>query len=155
GAWVQVLAGPPAAAESWTEAVERRSSDGAVQTDGPLALLKAALCRHGVKQMRADARAALGLAPTGRELMAAAQLLVAISDLLAGDLDSADHGLADAAQVGEELGADVAMVALAERSILAMGRGDWQQAELLAERARTAAREEWLEQYVSSALLHV
>ena len=155
GAWVQVLAGHPAAAERSTEAVERRSSDGAVQTDGPLALLKAALCRHGVKQMRADARAALGLAPTGGELMAAAQLLVAISDLLAGDLDSADHGLADAAQVGEELGADVAMVALAERSILAMGRGDWQQAELLAERARTAARDEWLEQYVSSALLHV
>ena len=159
GAWVHVLAGHPAAAERWTEAIERWQSDrapaDALQTDGPFALLKAALCRHGVKQMRADALAALGLAPTGSELLAAAQLLVAISDLLAGDLDSADHGLAAAAQVGEELGADVALVALAERSILAMGRGDWQQAELLAERARSAAREEWLEQYVSSALLHV
>jgi LuxR family transcriptional regulator, maltose regulon positive regulatory protein len=57
--------------------------------------------------------------------------------------------------VGEELGIDIAMVALAERSILAMRRGDWQQAELLAERAGTAARPEWLEQYVTSALLHV
>ena len=155
GAWVHALGGHPAAAERWTEAVERWPDGGADQTDGPLALLKAALCRHGVKQMRADARAAFGLAPTGSELLAAAQLLVAIADLLAGDLDSADHGLAVAAQVGEELGADVALVALAERSILAMGRGDWQQAELLAERARSAAREEWLEQYVSSALLHV
>jgi LuxR family maltose regulon positive regulatory protein len=160
GAWLNALAGHPAAAERWTEAAERWSSgdtpaDANLPIDRPLALLKAALCRHGVEQMQTDAEVALGLAPTGSSLQATAQLLLGISHLLAGDLDSADHHLADAAQVGEELGIDIAMVALAERSILAMRRGDWQQAELLAERAGTAARPEWLEQYLTSALLHV
>jgi LuxR family transcriptional regulator, maltose regulon positive regulatory protein len=160
GAWLNALAGQPAAAERCTEAVERRPAadppaDGTLPVDGPLALLQAALCRHGVEQMRADAQAALRLAPTGGVLQATARLLLGVSQLLAGDLDSADHSLADAAQAGEELGVDVAMVALAELSILAMNRGDWPQAELLAERARTAARAEWLEQYVSGALLHV
>jgi LuxR family transcriptional regulator, maltose regulon positive regulatory protein len=160
GAWLNALAGHPAAAERWTEAAERRSyddtpADTVLRIDRPLALLRAALCRHGVEQMRSDAEVALRLAPTGSTLQGTAQLLLGISHLLAGDLDAADHSLADAVQVGEELGVDVAMVALAERSLLAMSRGDWQQAELLAERARTAARPEWLEQYVSSALLHV
>jgi LuxR family transcriptional regulator, maltose regulon positive regulatory protein len=160
GAWLNALAGHPAAAERCAEAVERRPSevapaDGTLPVEGPLALLEAALCRHGVERMRADVRAALRLTPTGSVLQATARLLLGISHLLAGDLHSADHSLADAAQMGEELGVDVAVVALAERSILAMNRGDWQQAELLAERARAAARAEWLEQYVSSALLHL
>src|SRR5215218_4793366 len=127
GAWVNALAGRPAAAERWTEAAERRASedppaDGILPVDGSLALLKAALCRRGVEEMRSDATDA--------------------------------HSLANAAQAGEELGVDVAPVALAERSILAMGRGDWPLAEDLAERARGGARPEWLERYAASALLY-
>jgi LuxR family transcriptional regulator, maltose regulon positive regulatory protein len=71
--------------------------------------------------------------------------------MAAGDVGSADHSLANAALAGEELGVDVATVALAERSILAMNRGDWQLAELLVDRARAAARPHWLEEYVQRA----
>ena len=159
GAWVNALAGRPAAAERWTEAAERWASDdppadGILPVDGSLALLKAALCRRGVEEMRTDATDALRLAPTGSPPQATAQLLLGIAHLLAGDLSSADHSLANAAQAGEELGVDVAPVALAERSILAMGRGDWPLAEDLAERARRSARSEWLERYAASALLY-
>src|SRR5829696_1514785 len=159
GAWVNALAGRPAAAERWTEAAERQASDdppvdGILPVDGSLALLKAALCRQGVEEMRTDAADALRLAPTGSPPQATAQLLLGIAHLLAGDLTSADHSLAYAAQAGEELGVDVAPVALAERSILAMGRGDWPLAEDLAERARGSARPEWLERYGASALLY-
>ena len=159
GAWVNALAGRPAAAERWTEAAERWAAgdppaDGILPIDGSLALLKAALCRRGVEEMRADATDALKLAPTGSPPQATAQLLLGIAHLLAGDLTSADHSLAYAAQAGEELGVDVAPVALAERSILAMGRGDWPLAEDLAERARGSARPEWLERYGASALLY-
>jgi LuxR family maltose regulon positive regulatory protein len=159
GAWVNALAGRPAAAERWTEAAERWASDdppadGILPIDGSLALLKAALCRRGVEEMRTDATDALRLAPTGSPPQATAQLLLGIAHLLAGDLSSADHSLANAAQAGEELGVDVAPVALAERSILAMGRGDWPLAEDLAERARRSARSEWLERYAASALLY-
>jgi len=159
GAWVNALAGRPAAAERWTEAAERQASgdppaDGILPVDGSLALLKAALCRRGVQEMRTDAADALSLAPTGSPPQATAQLLLGIAHLLAGDLSSADHSLANAAQAGEELGVDVAPVALAERSILAMGRGDWPLAEDLAERARGSAHPELLERYAASALLY-
>jgi LuxR family maltose regulon positive regulatory protein len=159
GAWLNALAGRPAAAERWSETVERWPSDGAAAAgilppDGSLALLKAALCRRGVDQMQADAETALRLVPTGTPPQAAAQLLLGIACMLAGDRSAADHHLANAAQAGEELGVDVATVALAERSILAMGRGDWSQAEVLAERAYAGARPEWLEQYAAGALLH-
>src|SRR5215218_187878 len=158
GAWVNALAGRPAAAERWTEAAERRASedppaDGILPVDGSLALLKAALCRRGVQEMRTDAADALSLAPTGSPPQATAQLLLGIAHLLAGDLSSADHSLANAAQAGEELGVDVAPVALAERSILAMGRGDWPLAEDLAERARGSAHPELLERYAASPQL--
>jgi LuxR family maltose regulon positive regulatory protein len=158
GAWVSALTGRPAAAERWRETVERWPSDdpaggGTLPVDGSLALLEAALCRRGVERMQADAETALRLAPTGTPPQAAAQLLLGIAYLLAGDLGSADHSLANAAQAGEELGVDVATIAFAERSILAMGRGDWSQAELLTERARAGARPEWLERYAASALL--
>jgi LuxR family maltose regulon positive regulatory protein len=159
GAWLSALGGRPAAAERWSETLEKWPSDDAASdrgrpADGWLALLNAALCRHGVEHMQADAETALSLAPTGTPPQAAARLLLGIADLLAGDLSSADHNLSGAAQAGEELGIDVAMVALTERSILAMGWGDWSQAELLTERARAIARPQWLERYAAGALLY-
>jgi LuxR family transcriptional regulator, maltose regulon positive regulatory protein len=158
GAWVNAFTGRPAAAERWAEAASRTPSDaarpgGGVAPDG-LALLGAARCRDGVGQMRRDAGLALELAPTGSPSQASAQLLLGIAHLLAGDPDAADHSLADAVEVGEDAGVDSAMVALAERSLLAMARGEWQQAEAMAERAAAGARRTWLEQYPSGALLH-
>ena len=65
-----------------------------------------------------------------------------MSHLLAGRLDQAER-LADAAEVGEDAGVDVGMLALAERPALAMARGEWRQAEALAERASAGARDAW------------
>jgi len=152
GAWTNAVAGRPAAAERWADSAER-APDGAPSTGGPLALLRAALCRAGGQQMASDAELALALAPAGSAWQASAQLLLGISHLLAGDLDLADQCLADAVEVGEDAGAGSAMVALAERSILAMGRGDWRQAEALAERAGAGARGACLERHPGGALL--
>ena len=159
GAWMHMLGGHPAAAERWAEAAERRSypgamPDGTTSIDGWLALLKAMLCRDGVAQMRADAEIALALVPAGSLLRASAQLLLGIAHLLAGDPDLADRLLAAAAEAGEAAGADTTTLALAERSILALAREDWSQAEILAERARSTARRAWLEEYVTSVLLY-
>jgi LuxR family maltose regulon positive regulatory protein len=159
GAWISALTGHPAAAERWADAARRASAtDGTpgsgAPTEGPQALLRAALCRGGVEQMGTDAELALVLAPAGGTGQAMAQLLVGISHLLAGRADQADRQLADAAEVGEDAGIDSATLALAERSTLAMARGEWPQAEALAEEARAGARGAWLERYPSSALLH-
>jgi LuxR family maltose regulon positive regulatory protein len=157
GAWVAALTGHPTAAERWAGAARRapaRGGPGAAPAEGPQALLGAALCRGGVEQMGTDAELALVLAPTGSAWQAAAQLLLGISHLLAGRHDQAERHLADAAEVGGDAGVDVGTLALAERAVVAMARGDWRQAGALAELASAGACDAWLERYASGALLH-
>jgi LuxR family maltose regulon positive regulatory protein len=159
GAWVNTVGGPAAAAERWAEVAEAAAAGAGrapadPSTDGPLALLRAARCRAGARQMAADAELALALAPAGSGWQAWAQLLLGISRLLAGDLEAADRSLADATETGEYAGVDAATVALAERAILAMARGDWERAEALTGRAQAGARPAWLERYPAGALLH-
>jgi len=156
---VHALAGHPIAAERWADAAEHGASgplpDGSGPLEGWLALLRAALCRHGVERMRTDAEVALVLAPSDSPLRATLLMLLGVSHLLSGDPGIADDVLAEAVAVAEGSGAtDTAVVALAERAILAIGRREWSEAELLVERARSIARRAWLEEYVTSALLY-
>jgi LuxR family maltose regulon positive regulatory protein len=160
GAWTQALGGHAAAAERWADAAERGSyegmlPDGSASIAGWRALLRAKLCRHGVRQMRADAELALTLIPVGSLWRAPAQLLLGISHLLAGDLGVADHALAAAVEVAQDSGATVAAsVALAERAILAIGRQDWQAAETLVNQARSVVASARLEECVTSLVAY-
>jgi LuxR family transcriptional regulator, maltose regulon positive regulatory protein len=160
GAWIQALGGHAAAAERWADAAERGSyqgilPDGSASIDGWRALLRAKLCRHGIKQMRADAEVALALIPVGSLWRAPAQLLLGISCLLADDLEVADDLLAEAVEVAEDAGATVAAtVGLAEQAILAIGRQDWREAELLVERARSVVGTAHLEDCTTSVMVY-
>jgi LuxR family maltose regulon positive regulatory protein len=160
GAWVQALGGHAAAAERWADAAERGSyqgmlPDGSASIEGWRALLRAKLCRHGIRQMRADAELALTLIAVGSLWRAPAQLLLGISHLLAGDLGVADRVLVEAAEVAQDTGATVAAtVALAERAILAIGRQDWHDAETLVEQARSVVATAHLEECVTSLVLY-
>jgi LuxR family maltose regulon positive regulatory protein len=160
GAWIQALGGHAAAAERWADAAERGSyagmlPDGSASIEGWRALLRAKLCRHGVRQMRADAELALQLIPLGSLWRAPAQLLLGISHLLAGDLGVADRVVAEAVEAAQDTGATVAAsVALAERAILAIGRQDWHDAETLVEQARSVVARAHLEECVTSLVLY-
>jgi LuxR family transcriptional regulator, maltose regulon positive regulatory protein len=159
GAWLSALGGRPAAAERWADAAARGSfeeplPDGSSSVDGWMAVLGATLCRDGAARMRTDAETALALLPMVSMWRPTVHLMLGISHLLAGDLDAADRVLADAAELGEDAGVDIATVALAERCLVAISRGEWQQAETLAERARSNSRGVWLEQHLTSILLH-
>jgi LuxR family transcriptional regulator, maltose regulon positive regulatory protein len=159
GAWIQVLGCRAAAAERWADAAERGSyagmlPDGSASIEGWRALLRAKLCRHGVRQMRADAELALALIPVGSLWRAPAQLLLGISHVLAGDLGVADRIMAEAVEVAQDTGATVAAsVALAERALLAIARQDWQAAESLTEQARSVVASAHLEECVTSLVL--
>jgi LuxR family transcriptional regulator, maltose regulon positive regulatory protein len=160
GAWIQALGGHAAAAERWAAAAEQGSyegtlPDGSASIDGWRALLRAKLCRHGVAQMRTDAELALTLLAVGSLWQAPAQLLLGISQLLAGDLGVADDVLAEAVEVAQDTGATLAAsVALAERAILAIGRQDWRDAETLAEQARSLVESAHLEDCATSVVLY-
>jgi LuxR family maltose regulon positive regulatory protein len=159
GAWIQALGGHGAAAERWADAAERGSyagmlPDGSASIEGWRALLRAKLCRHGVRQMRADAELALALIPVGSLWRAPAQLLLGISHVLAGDLGVADRIMAEAVEMAQDTGATVAAsVALAERALLAIARQDWQAAESLTEQARSVVASAHLEECVTSLVL--
>jgi LuxR family maltose regulon positive regulatory protein len=160
GAWIQALGGHAAAAERWADAAQQGSyagmlPDGSASIDAWRALLRAKLCRHGVRQMRADAELALQLIPVGSLWRAPAQLLSGISHLLAGDLGVADRLVAEAVEVAQDTGATVAAsVALAERAILAIGRQDWPAAGRLVEQARQVVAGAHLEECVTSLVLY-
>jgi LuxR family maltose regulon positive regulatory protein len=160
GAWIQALGGHAAAAERWADAAERGSyagmlPDGSASIEGWRALLRAKLCRHGVRRMRAEAELAVTLIPVGSLWRAPAQLLLGISHLLAGDLGVADRVVAEAVEVAQDTGATVAAsVALAERAILAIGRQDWHDAETLVEQARAVVTTAHLEECVTSLVLY-
>jgi LuxR family maltose regulon positive regulatory protein len=58
--------------------------------------------------------------------------------VLCGDLDGGEASISDAIAIGEIGAPDVLAVALCERALLAMARGEWSRAEDLARQARTA-----------------
>jgi len=159
GAWLHALVGQPAAAERWAAAAEHELAAGTLPdgstVEASVALLRALLCRDGVARMRADAEAALaGLGP-GSPWRATALGLQGISYLLDGEADRADPILAHAVDVATGVGAmPAASAALAQRSIVAMERHDWSQAESFAERALEVLRAGHLDDYVMSPLVY-
>jgi LuxR family transcriptional regulator, maltose regulon positive regulatory protein len=159
GAWRHALLGQPAGAEQWTAAAERAAATATPSerplVDASMALLRAALCRDGVKQMRADAQLAQeGLDP-GDAARGPALHLEGISYLLAGEADQADPILAHAVEVAtHDREMNAVSFALAQRSMLAIDGQDWHQAESLAEQALTVVQDGQLDDYVTSSLVY-
>ena len=73
-------------------------------------------------------------------------LLQGIAHILSGDLDSADVVLDEAVRTGQEIGTpDTIAQMLCERSLVAMARNQWNQAEALAGQARSLLDQAGLE----------
>jgi len=146
-AMVATNIGRPGEAERWADAVDRwqyaagtRAVD--LGAEAWAATLRAILCRRGITQMRADADeaahklTAMGIAPSG------AALCQGIACVLSGDLDGGDRWLQETVRVAHENGGpQVEAEALSELALLAMARGDWSQAEALADRASIVLRQ--------------
>ena len=149
---LSALTARPVDAERWADVVDRWQYGDTARPDDPAteawaALLRAILCRRGAGQMRADAAeavrrfAAVGVADPGP------LLLHGIALVLSGDLDGGDASLQDAAGVAEETDApDTLALAGCERSLLAMARNEWNQAEVLAGQARTVLHQAGFEE---------
>ena len=151
------LTGHVAEAEWWADAADLEQLDGASPEEASLAeslgiFLRAALCRGGIEAMRVDAEGAIR---TLGSAFGTPHLLYGIAILLQGDVVGADRAFQDAVEVSEALGQTVDHVmALAERSLLAIGRGAWDQAESLAAEARSIVGRAHLEEYSTSAIVY-
>jgi LuxR family maltose regulon positive regulatory protein len=154
------LTGKAAYAERWADVAHRGAAatnlpDGSPSIEPWLALIRALLCRDGLEQMQADAEfAATTLAP-GSFWRITSMMYQAAAHLMAGDLDRADALFEDVVAEGQ---ASRIMfgpcIALAERSLLAMARGDWERGERYLSEARSVAREGKLEDYPPATILY-
>ena len=160
GALVAAVRGRPAEAERWADAAGRASYGGTLY-DGSRSIeswrsrRSALLCRGGPTKMRADAElAARTLAPTSH-FWPLAQLLVAVSWLLVGELDIADDLLADVFEASVEREVhEPAAVAISERAAIAIERGEWVRAEEFSDRALLIIRRARLEEYPTSGFIY-
>src|SRR6266568_1060569 len=140
------ITGRPAEAERWADVVDRwRLGDGTWSAE-PVALawaavLRAMLCRHGVRQMRADAEQAARAFAAEDILVPAPSLTRGIACVLAGEIDDAVAFFTQvldseaAAGVPEILGS-----ALCQLSLVAMTRDRWAKAEAFAGQADAVLR---------------
>ena len=153
------LTGRPVDAERWADAVDRWQYGNPARPGDPTAeawaaLLRAFLCRHGAEQMRADADEAVRRFAAGSFVTPAPALMQGIARILCGDLDGGDLSLEDAVSVGEKTDApDDLAVALCQRSLVAMARGQWDRAEVLADQAPAVLRQAGTEESFATPLI--
>jgi LuxR family transcriptional regulator, maltose regulon positive regulatory protein len=155
GALVEALSGRPASAERWAAAAE--AADEADFDDsfiGSRAYVRSVLCRDGTTQMRADAQLAkhmLGASP----LRPGVLIFEALSYLLDGDTAAADPLLAHAYDVAVYAEARPAATASAGlRGMIAVGRGDWDEAERFADQALSVVAAGHLQDYIEASIAY-
>jgi LuxR family transcriptional regulator, maltose regulon positive regulatory protein len=159
GAMLPAMTGKPADAERRAGIAERAATDANQPDSAPaepwLALLRALLCHDGVDQMRADAELAAKTTAAGSFWRAASLLFLGTAHLMAGDPDQADaifeDQIAEAGSAGGTLGASVA---LSERSLLAIAKGEWDLGERYLSQAQTVARESHVEDYPAATIMY-
>ena len=155
-ALIAAVQGRPTEAERLADAAERADyegvlADGSPSIDAWLALLRALRCPHGLARMRADAELAVATLARGSQFHPTAVLLLAVSQLLAGDLDEADDLLADVAEEGLALSApEPVAVALGERAAIAIEREAWVRAEEFADQALDVINRSRMGEYPTS-----
>jgi LuxR family maltose regulon positive regulatory protein len=157
-ALVAANTGRPAEAERWADAVDHWQYGDAPRADDPVAEalaanVRAIMCRRGIEQMRADADEAVHKLAAANIVVAGAVLSQGIAAILSGDLDEGDARLEKAASIAAEVGSPEPLgIALCERALVAIARGDWNQAEIMADQATTALRQAGMAIFLDSAV---
>jgi LuxR family maltose regulon positive regulatory protein len=147
-AFLAETTGLPAEAERWADAVERwqrqdPSPPHDAYTAANAAILWAILCRRGAEQMRADADEAARQFAAANIPVPVAPLLQGTARVLCGDLDEADAFFLEAESMDEERQTpDMLALTLCERSLVAIARNQWLEAEAFVGRAHRAALED-------------
>src|SRR5499427_5366219 len=159
GSLIFALLGQPSEAERWVAAAQRASPAG-ILPDGStmeatLAYMRANLGRHGIGEMRRDARIARdGLSPAS-PYQATMLYAEGLSYLLEDDTAQADPILARALDVSVRVGAPpLTALILVQQCSLAAQRKSWAEATSLAERAVAIVQAGHLDDYWTSALVY-
>jgi LuxR family maltose regulon positive regulatory protein len=132
--WTGVLTGDPVQAERWAAFVDAASFDGAppdgsASFDSARAIVRAAMCVNGPEAMLADAVFAVAQEPAWSPWRDTALWLLGEAHLLAGHLGEARAALAEASAAAAAGGRhDAVIISDTHCALLAMDRGEWQEA---------------------------
>jgi LuxR family transcriptional regulator, maltose regulon positive regulatory protein len=122
------------------------------QIRGSIAVLRAVLCREGVRQMLDDATSALDDLDRGSAWRPISVLLQGAALMLLGEDERADKAFAEAASGSAALGLwETRAVALSERAFLAADRQDYAVVEQLSREARECVTDAGIEHYPARA----
>jgi LuxR family transcriptional regulator, maltose regulon positive regulatory protein len=156
--WVAVLGGQPAEADRLSAFIDNASFnlspvDGTASFSSSRAMLRAAMCAAGPEQMMTDANFAAAEEPPWSVWHATALILCAEARLLMGDADGA-RAMFEKTSAAAATQGNVASVVLshAERAVLAMNRGHWDEAEEQVDLALARVRDHRLDDYSLSVL---
>lgn len=156
GSWLHAFRGRAIQAERWLEIAgrgARRRSGEAVACRAALPVVRAALCRNGVRQMVADSGAALAQLRRASVWYPQALHMRGCAAMLIGAEDEADSLLAEAARAAAVRGCpETQMIAVSQRSVLARWRDDLDAADALAAEATEILTVAELENCPTSAI---
>lgn len=160
GAWAAALTGRAAAAERWADAAEHaelgdvRFDGSSLTLEGQLALLRSFLCRNGVDEALVDARDAARLVPLDSAWRATTLIALGLALLFTGSREDADRTFIEAVEVGGDSDASPAVsVALAERALIALDRGEPAEADALVRRACAVVDDGRMQNHVTNAVV--
>ena len=156
-AFLAEMTGHPVQAERWGDAVDRWQYQDAsapfdAYTEAMAATLRAILCRRGVQQMRADADEAARKFAAANCVFPITPLLQGMARVLCGDPDGGDAFFADAESIEGHRVPEVIAITQCERSLVAMARSQWTQAEACASSAHASLRQAGIEDTYGAAL---
>lgn len=156
--WLSVLNGDTTGAQRWAALVDAASfdlapADGSASFDSARAMLRAVMCGSGPEPMMTDATFAVAQEPTWSPWRDTALWLLAEAQLLAGGLDEAGALFRESSTYAATIGnTDSIVICESELALLAVDRGQWQEAADRLELALATIDEKRMHDYVMSVL---
>ncbi len=159
GGWVHSMEGRTRQARQWLASAER-SSDTGPMPDGAskeawVALLRGFMAPAGLATLVSDAGIGLAEIPDHSPFRQTALIVAAFAEIAAGRPDVADELLAEALELSEaRQAAPGTALALGERALIALARGDVAAGGRLLERGLAFIRDAAMDEHLASAALH-
>jgi LuxR family maltose regulon positive regulatory protein len=156
--WEAVLTGDTAGAERWAAILDASSFegaplDGSASFESARAIVRSAMCASGPEPMMADAAFAVAQEPAWSPWRCEALWVLGEAHLLAGHPDEARAVLAESSAAGATTGnADTIVVCESELALLAMDRGQWEEAADRLKAALAMIDEHRLDDYITCLL---
>jgi LuxR family maltose regulon positive regulatory protein len=157
-AWVHILNGRADEADQMADIAERstfvgRSDDGAASFASSRSMLRAIMGRRGPEDALANAAFAVSQEEPGSRWRGVALFLLGSAHMQRGDVGAADAAFRDSAAAAPAVGG-ASPIAVAKRSSIAIGRGDWRAAEAFARESRKILIDAHLDELVSAIVVY-